>query len=151
MLRAFVGLVIALPREPYFDRFGANGLVIDRMPQSGQFGRQLFQAFGGSGQRAHRIACCRRLDDLAEFVHKGRRLVTQVAPAPLDGLSVDHASAIVVFAANRKPTDVNHTVTRERIAIRLLFEESLGRARVVNATNGATARNEAQNTPQKCV
>lgn len=51
--------------------------------------------------------------------------VAQAVPALLDGLSVDHASAIVVFAGDVNPRTLVQPVTGTRTAILLLVESSL--------------------------
>ena len=48
--------------------------------------------------------------------------VAKVVPALLDGLSVDHPSAIVVFEASVNPAAASHSVARTLSAIQLLFE-----------------------------
>ncbi len=49
-------------------------------------------------------------------------------PAILNGVLVDHATDIPLFAQIRNPSRLSHTVARTRIAIQLLFEMSLRQA-----------------------
>ena len=46
-------------------------------------------------------------------------------PAILNGVFVDHATGVRLFAAIRNPSNLSHTVARRRIPIHLLFDMSL--------------------------